>query len=64
MSLAAATGAVKMGFIPPTVNYQERDSECDLDYVPNIARQKRIDNALIISADPYGNNTAMVIGKY
>ena len=41
LSLAAAVGAIKKGFIPPTVNYKEKDPECDLDYVPNIPRQKR-----------------------
>lgn len=64
LSLAAAVGAIQKGFIPPTVNYIERDSECNLDYVPNNAREKNIKNVLITSSDPYGQNTAIVIGKY
>lgn len=64
LSLVAAIGAIKKGFIPPTVNYREKAPECDLDYVPNKARQKQINNVLVISSDPYGQNTAMVIGKY
>ncbi|TAL73463.1 MAG: beta-ketoacyl-[acyl-carrier-protein] synthase family protein, partial [Bacteroidetes bacterium] len=64
LSLAAAVGAIKNGFIPPTVNYKEKDPECDLDYVPNKAIQKDINNVLVISSDPYGQNTAIVIGKY
>lgn len=64
LSLAAAVYAIQKGIIPPTVNYQEKDLECDLDYVPNEARMKRINNVLIISPDPYGQNAAMVIGKY
>jgi 3-oxoacyl-[acyl-carrier-protein] synthase II len=63
LSLAAAVGAIKNGFIPPTVNYKGKDPECDLDYVPNKARQKDIKNVLVISSDPYGQNTAIVIGK-
>jgi 3-oxoacyl-[acyl-carrier-protein] synthase II len=64
LSLAAAVGAIKKGFIPPTMNYKERDPECDLDYVPNESRQKNINTALITSVDPYGQNTAIVIGRY
>jgi len=64
LSVAAAIGALRKGFVPPTVNYQEKDPECDLDYVPNHARQKSIHNALVISSDPYGNNSAMVLGKF
>lgn len=64
LSLAAAVGALKQGIIPPTMNYMEKDPECDLDYVPNISRQRSIDKALVISSDPYGQNTAIVLGKY
>ena len=63
LSLAAAVGALKKRLAPPTVNYKEKDPECDLDYVPNTAREKDIKNALVISSDPYGQNTAVVIGK-
>jgi len=61
LALAATVGALQMGIIPPTVNYREKDPECDLDYVPNQARDVRIRSALVISSDPYGNNSAMVI---
>ncbi len=64
LSLAAAVGAIKKGFIPPTINYKEKDHECDLDYVPINARRKNIDNVLIISSDPFGNNSSMILGKY
>lgn len=64
LSLAAAVGVLQKGFIPPTINYQERDLECDLDYVPNKARQKQIRNVLVTSADPYGQNSAVVLGRY
>jgi 3-oxoacyl-[acyl-carrier-protein] synthase II len=64
LSLTAAVGALNRGFIPPTMNYEERDPECDLDYVPNESRQSRLRNILIISSDPYGNNSAVILGKY
>ncbi len=64
LSLAAAAGALRNGFIPPTVNYHHRDPECDLDYVSGKAREKQIENVLVISADPYGQNSAIVLGRY
>ncbi len=64
LSLAAAVGAIQREQIPPTTNYQEQDPECMLDYVPNVARQKRLQNVLITSADPYGQNSAVVLQRY
>ncbi len=64
LSLAAGVGAIQRGLIPPTINYQARDPECDLDYVPSEARQKNIRNALVTAMDPYGQNTAVVLGVY
>ena len=64
LSLAAAVGALQKGFIPPTVNYREKDPECDLDYVPGKSRQKQIQNVLVTSADPYGQNSAVIVGRY
>jgi 3-oxoacyl-(acyl-carrier-protein) synthase len=63
LSLTAAVGALQKDKVPPTANYHERDPECDLDYVANRARQKRIQNVLVTSADPYGQNTAIVLGR-
>jgi 3-oxoacyl-[acyl-carrier-protein] synthase II len=64
LSLAAAVGSLRNGFIPATVNYHEKDPICDLDYVPSTARQKLIKNVLVTSADPYGQNSAVIIGHY
>jgi 3-oxoacyl-[acyl-carrier-protein] synthase II len=64
LSLSAAICALEKGFIPPTINYREQDPLCDLDCVPNEARQKEIGTAVVTSSDPYGNNTAVVLGKY
>jgi 3-oxoacyl-(acyl-carrier-protein) synthase len=64
LALAAAVGSIQHGIIPPTMNYREKDPSCDLDYVPNEARAEGIKNVLVISSDPYGNNSAMIVGKY
>ncbi len=63
MAVAAAAGAITRGIIPPTVNYRERDPACDLDYVPNHARQMNVTTALVLASDPYGNNSAVILGK-
>lgn len=60
----AAVESLYHGIIPPTVNYKEKDPDCDLDYVIDVPREKDIRNALVISSDPYGNNSAIVLGKY
>jgi 3-oxoacyl-[acyl-carrier-protein] synthase II len=64
LSLAAAVGSIRKGFIPATVNYQEKDSGCDLDYVAGTAREKKVRNVLVTSADPYGQNAAVILGRY
>ena len=48
--------AVKEGVVPPTIGYQEPDPECDLDYVPNTARNAQIDLALSASLGFGGHN--------
>lgn len=63
-ALAAAVCAITDNFIPATMNYKEQDPICDLNYVTGTPKRQEIDNALILSADPYGQNNAMIIGKY
>jgi len=70
--LAAAGGAeaiftvltIRDGIIPPTINYDTPDPECDLDYVPNIARKARADVALSNSFGFGGVNAALVFRKF
>ncbi|MEW6052985.1 MAG: beta-ketoacyl-[acyl-carrier-protein] synthase family protein [Nitrospirota bacterium] len=64
LSISAAVGTVIKGIIPPTVNHKENDQECNLDYVLNGARKQPVNAALIISSDPYGHNSAIIIGKH
>jgi 3-oxoacyl-[acyl-carrier-protein] synthase II len=70
--LAAAGGVeaiftvltIRDGTIPPTTNYDTPDPECDLDYVPNIARKARIDIALSNSFGFGGVNATLVFRKF
>jgi 3-oxoacyl-[acyl-carrier-protein] synthase II len=52
------------GVIPPTINYENRDEECDLDYVPNAARKTRVENAMTNSFGFGGTNATLVLTKY
>jgi 3-oxoacyl-[acyl-carrier-protein] synthase II len=48
------------GVIPPTVNLDEPDPECDLDYVPNTARQQRVRNA-VVNGFGFGGQNAVAV---
>jgi len=54
--------AVSCGLIPPTIHLQEPDPECDLDYVPNYTRERRVDVAMN-NAYAFGGNNASLILK-
>lgn len=55
---------VRDNIIPPTINYSEPDPQCDLDYVPNFAREQRVDIALSNAFAFGGNNASIVMKKY
>jgi 3-oxoacyl-[acyl-carrier-protein] synthase II len=64
VELAATVLAMQEGFIPPTINYETPDPDCDLDYVPNKMRQQQITCALSNSLGFGGHNATIVIKKY
>jgi 3-oxoacyl-[acyl-carrier-protein] synthase II len=55
---------IQTGWIPPTINYEFPDPECDLDYVPNEARQKAVSLVLSNSFGFGGHNACLVLGRY
>jgi 3-oxoacyl-[acyl-carrier-protein] synthase II len=63
MNVIASLGAINENFIPATINYEVKDTRCDLDYVPNVARQAKIKTVLVNSFTPTGVNSSLVIGK-
>ena len=71
--LAAAAGAVEAvaaaltirdNMLPPTINYETPDPECDLDYVPNQARPHRVDAVISNSFGMGGQNACLVLRRY
>jgi 3-oxoacyl-[acyl-carrier-protein] synthase II len=64
IELIACVLAIEKGIIPPTVNYEYPDPECDLDYVPNQAREKKINVALSNSLGFGGHNAMLAVKRY
>jgi 3-oxoacyl-[acyl-carrier-protein] synthase II len=55
--------AIHEGVIPPTINYRNPDPDCDLDYVPNEAREAEVDVALSNAMGLGGHNGCVLLGK-
>jgi 3-oxoacyl-(acyl-carrier-protein) synthase len=55
---------VREGVLPPTINYETPDPECDLDYIPNAAREKKITLAISNAFGFGGHNAVLAIRKY
>jgi 3-oxoacyl-[acyl-carrier-protein] synthase II len=54
--------AIRDGIVPPTINYETPDPNCDLDYVPNAAREKKVRTILTNSFGFGGQNIALIAG--
>ncbi|HEX7973210.1 MAG TPA: beta-ketoacyl-[acyl-carrier-protein] synthase II, partial [Anaerolineales bacterium] len=59
-----AVQAIRSGVIPPTIHYQTPDPDCDLDYVPNQARQKKVKVVMSNSFGFGGHNAVLVVREY
>lgn len=55
---------IQEGLIPPTINYEQPDPDCDLDYVPNEARQRDVAVALSNSIGLGGHNSSLIFKRY
>jgi 3-oxoacyl-[acyl-carrier-protein] synthase II len=71
--LIAAAGAVELitcvlaiqrGVLPPTINYETPDPECDLDYIPNQAREQRVEHVLSNSFGFGGQNASAIVSRF
>jgi 3-oxoacyl-[acyl-carrier-protein] synthase II len=60
ISTVVAVLAIRDGIVPPTINLEHPDPECDLDYVPHTAREVRVDTA-IANAFGFGGQNATVV---
>lgn len=62
MQVVTACLVLRDGIVPPTINYEERDSACDLDYVPNFCRRVRARTVLVHSHSIGGTHMVMILG--
>ncbi|HZN41069.1 MAG TPA: beta-ketoacyl-ACP synthase II [Planctomycetota bacterium] len=63
IELAASALSIQRGQVHPTINHETPDPDCDLDYVPNTARDLRVDYALSNSLGFGGHNTSLLLGR-
>lgn len=56
--------AIKNGKVPPTINLENKDEECDLDYTPNVSKDKSINYAMSTSFGFGGHNSVLIFKKY
>ena len=64
VELIASVLTIRDGVIPPTINYQTKDEACDLDYVPNKAREKKVDTVLSNSFGFGGQNISLIVKRH
>jgi 3-oxoacyl-[acyl-carrier-protein] synthase II len=62
--LITCVEAMRHGVLPPTINYETPDPECDLDYIPNTARERTVRHALTNSFGFGGQNISLVVSRF
>jgi len=55
---------IKHGILPPTINYETPDPDCDLDYVPNKARKASVEHVLSNSFGFGGTNASLILSAH
>ena len=56
--------AMRDGYLPPTINYENPDPDCDLDYIPNVGRAAKVDLSVSTSYGFGGHNSALALATY
>ncbi|MCC7085909.1 MAG: beta-ketoacyl-[acyl-carrier-protein] synthase family protein [Pirellulales bacterium] len=64
IELVVGVMAIRTGVLPPTINYETADPECDLDYIPNVARERSCRHVLSNSFGFGGQNAALVVSRF
>ncbi len=64
VELITCVEAIRRGVLPPTINYETPDPECDLDYIPNRPREKRVRHALSNSFGFGGQNISLIVSRF
>ena len=64
VELIASAMAINHNVLPPTINLENPDEGCDLDYIPNVARESRVDYVMSNSFGFGGHNASLLIGRY
>src|SRR5207302_1357939 len=64
VELVICVQALRQGMLPPTINYEVPDPECDLDYIPNHPRAVRIRHALSNSFGFGGQNASLIVSTF
>lgn len=63
MGVISVLGAIQNSIVHPTINYEFPDEQCDLDYVPNVARQHKVDRAMVTASGFGGIHSAAIFEK-
>jgi 3-oxoacyl-[acyl-carrier-protein] synthase II len=64
VEMAVCAMAIRDGKIPPTINLENPDPECDLDYTPNVTREKKVRVAVNNSFGFGGHNATLVVTEF
>jgi 3-oxoacyl-[acyl-carrier-protein] synthase II len=64
LEAALLVKTIQAGLLPPTINYETLDPECDLDYVPNTARPANVEHAMSNSFGFGGHNATVILSRY